>query len=195
MKIFRLVPITGLIILLSTPAWALDYPLGVGHIGAKFDALSFSADFLETNEIDKGVYLGVEGYAGVSPNIYLGAEVGYAHPTGSNGGVSTELTYMPFEFNAKYVDEAAPNILFAGGGGVSINYAEETTRRRGVSSNNDDWMLGAQFFGEINYTSGSFFAGFNLKYQFTENFEPSDPATGGYSYTNWRVGGQAGITY
>lgn len=196
MKSLLIIIAMGLaVITASTASHAQEGTLGAGNFGLKIDFISFTDSEPERNDLDTGVYVAFEGYAQMAPRIYFGGEVGYAGPDGSVGGVNTELTYIPFEVNFKYADEAAPNTVISVGGGLSYIYIEETSAFAGSSSTTDDWILGGQIFSEILYTSGQFFVGANLKYQFTENFDRTAPGGASYGFTNWRVGGMAGIMF
>jgi hypothetical protein len=195
MKILSVLVAALVIISASGAAYAQESTLGEGNFGLKIDYISFTEDEVERNDLDSGVYIGFEGYAQVAPRIYFGGEVGYASPDGSVGGVKTELTYVPVELNFKYADEAAPNTTIAVGGGLSYNYVEETSVTGGSASTTDDWILGGQIFADILYTSGQFFVGANLKYQFTENFDRRASDGSSYGYKNWRLGGTAGVMF
>jgi hypothetical protein len=82
-------------------------PLGRGHIGVKVAYIQFTDSVLEAFDLDTGLYVGVEAFGEVVPDLYFGAEVGYAGP---DEGL-LEITYIPFEFNLKYAVEPAPSLV------------------------------------------------------------------------------------
>jgi len=196
MRRFLLLPILAAILLSLSPLGRAEAaPLGERNIQLKVDYLNFTDSFIERNDTDNTIYVGVEGYGQLSPNIYLGGEIGLANPGGTGpGGVDTELTYIPLEINAKFAGEAAPQTVIDIGVGVSVNYVREQNITS-VGSDESDFVLGGQFFGDVIYTSGDFFIGFNFKYQLTENFKDSTPAGVSYDFINWRIGGQAGMVF
>lgn len=167
-------------------------PIGKG-LTLKIDYIDFTDGFIADNDIDKSVYLGVEGYAKVAEQIFFGLEVGIANPSGTVNGQKTELTYVPIELNAKYVSDFLPGVGLSVGGGMSANHASEKVVSNGSVFDNSGWVLGGQIFGEALYSQGNFFAGFNAKYQFTDNLvENGVPA---HRFSNWRLGGLAGLYF
>ncbi len=189
-------------VLVSTTVYAAERaPLGKGNIALKLDYLQFTEDDLDDLDANTGAYVGIEGYTYIAPNLYLGAEVGYANPEGEaklstffgSVDVDTEIDYIPIEVNLKYTLEAIlPNLVIDLGAGVSYNYARaEVTVGSGFASESDDdihWLLGAQCFTDLNYKINEFFVGINGKYQITEDFED-------VNFNNWRIGGQIGIMF
>src|SRR4030042_5610084 len=174
----------------STAAYAAQKAsLGIGNIAVKADYISFTADELKNSDVDTGLYLGIEGYGEITPNLYLGAEVGYANPKGKALGFDSELTFMPIELNLKYAVESTPNLAVDFGIGASYNYVEEKASGYGVSVSIDDWVFGGQLFADLNYKLGSFFIGINAKYQITGKADFKEIDTD-YNYSNWRIGGQ-----
>lgn len=189
-KLFLLVLIS-VIVMTSTAVYAVQKaPLGLGNIALKLDYIGFTDDVLKDTDVDQGLLIAIEGYGQVVPNLYLGMEVGYANPDGNVLGIDTEVTFVPIELNLKYAIAASPNFIIDLGAGASYNYLEEKVSLSGVSVSADDWLVGGQFFADMNYTSGGFFIGINGKYQITEDFKD-----GNYNYNNWRIGGQIGITF
>jgi hypothetical protein len=194
---FSLVVIVAFV-MTSTVFAAEKAPLGIGNISVKLDYINFTDNALDNSDVDKGFYVGLEGYGEIVHNLYLGAEVGYANPDGSVdiAGIhaNTEVTFVPVELNLKYAVKAAPNMAIDFGAGVSYNYVKEEASASAFgftgSSSIDDWLFGGQFFADLNYTIGQFFLGINAKYQLTENFKDFN-----YHYNNWRVGGQIGIMF
>jgi hypothetical protein len=171
-------------------------PLGVGNLALKVDYIAFTEDLLEDLDVDSGFYLGIEGYGEVTPNLYLGLEVGYAFCQSGdffdldlNRDLDVDLTYVPVEMNLKYAAELSPQFIIDFGAGVSYNYAE-IELSNGDSDSEDDWLFGGQFFVDLNYTFDTFFLGINGKYQLTEEADDSE-----VSFDNWRIGGQIGFFF
>ena len=190
-------------IILSTTAFAAEKAsLGAGNVALKLDYINFTESEFKDADIDTGYYIGLEAYGEVSPNLYLGAEVGYANPDdkidelvdGIVVNIKNEVTFIPIELNLKYAFKAAPNFIIDVGAGVSYTFAEvETTASAlgiSLSDSEDDWLFGGQFFVDLNYTINQFFIGINAKYQLTEDFSDGD-----VSFSNWRVGGQVGLMF
>jgi hypothetical protein len=169
-------------------------PLRIGNLAVKLDYINFTDDVAKDFDNDKGLYVGLEGYTAIAPNLYLGAEVGYANPDGSidiaGTHVDTEVTFVPIELNLKYAIQSAPNLVIDFGAGVSSNYVKEEESAFGFSDSRDDWLFGGQFFIDLNYTMNQFFMGVNAKYQLTEDFKDFN-----YNYNNWRIGGQIGVMF
>ncbi|OHE58646.1 MAG: hypothetical protein A2Z47_01770 [Thermodesulfovibrio sp. RBG_19FT_COMBO_42_12] len=210
--LFALVVMT-VFVMASTSVYAqqMKAPLGLGNIALKVDYIDFTDSTLEDLDLDTSVYGGLEMYGQVAPGLYLGAEVGYTNPDEETtftvfdpflGPVTveleTEITYVPIELNLKYAIEAAPNLVFDFGAGVSMNYAELEVEGSAlgvtVNDSEDDWLFGGQFFADLNYKFGQFFIGVNAKYQITEDFEIDDIDTD-TDFSNWRFGGQIGIIF
>ncbi len=171
-------------------------PLGVGNLALKVDYIAFTEDDLEDADADSGLYLGIEGFGEVTPNLYLGLEVGYAVSVEGDldiefftEDVDVEVTYVPVEVNLKYAAEVSPHFVIDFGAGVSYNYAEIEVSN-GESDSEDEWLLGGQFFVDLNYTFDAFFLGINGKYQLTEEGDDLE-----VSFDNWRVGGQIGFFF
>ncbi len=168
--------------------------LGEG-LALKMDYIDFTDGFLSNNGLDKSVYVGLEAYAHVAQPIYLGVEAGVANPSGTVGGQRTELTYVPIELNVKYVNEFMPGTNFSVGGGMSANHVSETVVSAGNVFSDNAWLLGGQIFSELLFSSGNFFAGFNVKYQFTDNMVGADGAVPAHRFSNWRLGGLGGFYF
>ena len=182
MKKLALILLTIGLVLSSTTVFAQQkVALGEGNLALKVDYINFTEGSLDRIDVDSGLYLGLEGYAQILPALYLGLEAGYTNPDGD-----LELTYVPIELNLKYAIPASQALVFDLGAGASYNYA----RFEYHNSDNDDWVFGGQFFGDVNYKIGEFFIGINGKYQFTEKFEDSP-----FTMDNWRVGGKVGIVF
>lgn len=171
-------------------------PLGASHLAVKVDSIQFTEDDIEDADVDSGLYLGVEGFAEVVPNVYLGAEVGYAFIQSGDffeihfaDTLDVDLTYVPVEVNLKYAAEVTPRLIVDFGAGISYNYAEIEVSN-GESDSEDEWLFGGQFFVDLNYTFDNFFLGINGKYQITEEGDDLE-----MSFDNWRIGGQIGILF
>ena len=192
MKKLLLVSFLFVMVLGSSAAFAAEKAsLGAGNVALKLDYISFTESELKDVEVDTGFYIGLEAYGEITPNLYLGAEVGYANPDGSVGIVDTEVTFVPIELNLKYAFKAAPNLAIDIGAGVSYNFAKVEQTALGISLyDDDDWLFGGQFFVDLNYTINQFFIGVNAKYQLTEDFKDAD-----FNFSNWRVGGQVGLMF
>ncbi len=192
MKRLVLVFLFGVFVLSSTVVYAAEKaPLGNSNIALKLGYINFTDEVLENVDLDSGLYVGIAGSAKITPNLYLGMEVGYSNPEGSVFGIDTELTFITVELmNLKYVIEPSPQMVIDFGAGVSSNYVKEKVSAWGSSATVDDWLFGGQFFIDLIYTSDKFFFGMNWKYQYTEDFKD-----GSYNYNNWRIGGQAGFMF
>ncbi|MBM4141655.1 MAG: hypothetical protein FJ242_09295 [Nitrospira sp.] len=113
-------------------------------MAAKLDYLKFTADEVKNSDVDTGLYVGLEGYGEIAPNLYLCMEVGYVKPDGKVNilgvDIDTEVTFVPIELNLKYAIQAAPNFIIDLGAGVSYNYVKEKASALGVSASLDDWL-------------------------------------------------------
>jgi hypothetical protein len=211
MKKVMLLCLIGAFLMTSTVVCAQEKaPLGVGNLALKVDYIAFTEDDLEDLDVDSGLYLGIEGYGEITPNLYLGLEVGYAFCQSGdffdldlNRDLDVDLTYVPVEVNLKYAAEVSPQFVIDFGAGVSYNYAKieldaatgtfediETGEELGSSVDESEWLFGGQFFVDLNYTFDKFFLGINGKYQLTE--EGDDLPV---KFNNWRIGGQIGFFF
>jgi outer membrane protein W len=152
-------------------------------------------------ELDKGIYVGLEGYYAIYPNLYLGMEVGWAGTSNDDDGeidgveinVDADVTFIPVELNLKYVFELDPNWNIGVGAGISYSFFEIEADR--IDESVDDWIFGGQVFADVNYKmSKEWFIGINGKYQFTDDLEFDDFDTE-TSADNWRVGAQIGYMW
>jgi len=165
-------------------------------MGVKVNYLNFTDQLVEDFDNNEGLYIGFEVYSAIAPNIYLGAEIGYANPTGTIYSewerIHTEVTFVPLELNLKYAVQTSPGLVIDFGAGISSNYVEEEERVFGYfgHGSRDDWLFGGQFFMDVNFTMQQFFIGLNAKYQATEDFRDYN-----YNYNNWRIGGQIGLIF
>lgn len=165
--------------------------LGKGNFAVKLDYIQFTDDYFDVpGRENDGIYLGLEGYGKITPNLYLGGEVGQGHNISFFGG--EDITFAPIELNLKYATEPAHNLIVDFGAGVSYSYVElrSYTLFSSVSIERDDWLIGGQIFADLTYKIGWFSAGINAKYQMTEDFEGSD-----VDLSNWRLGFQLGVVF
>jgi hypothetical protein len=196
MKRLMFLCLIGAFVMTSTVVFAQEKaPLGVGNLALKVDYISFTDNDLEDLDVDSGLYLGIEGFGEVSPNLYLGLEVGYAFIQSGDffeldlfdTELDVDLTYIPVEVNLKYAAEVSPHFIIDFGGGLSYNYAEIDVEDL---DDEDEWLFGGQLFLDLNYTFDAFFLGINAKYQITEEGDDLDA-----SFDNWRIGGQIGFFF
>lgn len=209
MKKLLFVSLMCVFILASTNLYAAEtYSLGNTNIALKVDYFAFTEDVFGDVDLDEGVYVGLEGYYGIMPNLYLGLESGWAG-TSNDGNINiagemidtdVDVTFVPVELNLKYVIEASPEWIIGLGAGVSYNYFEVEIDPKGYSdADEDDWVWGGQLFAEVSYKmSAQWFLGVNGKYQFTEDLEfdiRGEDVETDTSADNWRVGAQIGMMF
>jgi outer membrane protein W len=202
MKKIILLSLMIVLVFASTTLNAAEkYALGMGNVAVKVDYIYFTDDVFDNVDIKDAVYLGLEAYYAIMPNLYLGMEAGWAGP--SNDGrvddidVDLDINYVPVELNLKYAFELSPNWNMDLGAGVSYNYFEIEANR--LDANADDWVFGGQVFADVNYKlSKEWFIGINGKYQFTEDLSfdvrgrDIDTST---NANNWRLGAQIGYMF
>jgi outer membrane protein W len=191
----------------STSLYAADkYALGNANIALKVDYISFTEDIFDSVDLEDGIYIGLEGYYGITSNLYVGVEAGWAETEndttvnllGDSFDVQTDVTYVPVEVNLKYVIEASPQWRIAIGAGVSYNWFDV---EQDVCSecSESDWVFGGQVFADIAYKmNNQWFIGINGKYQFTDDIEFDIQGLDIETDTNannWRVGAQAGLMF
>jgi len=202
MKKILLLTLMLVFVFASTTLYAAEkYALGMSNIALKVDYINFTEDAFEDIEIENGVYVGLEGYYAIYPNLYLGLEAGWAGAENDNDieidgeqfNVDVDVTFVPIELNLKYAVEFAPNWVVDFGAGVSYSYFEIEANK--IDQSQDDWLFGGQVFADINYKmSNQWFIGINGKYQFTDDLEFDDFDTK-TSADNWRVGAQIGYMF
>ena len=202
MKKILLLSLMLVFVFASTTLYAAEkYALGMGNIALKVDYINFTEDAFEDIEIENGVYVGLEGYYAIYPNLYLGLEAGWAGAENDNDieidgekfNVDVDVTFVPIELNLKYVFELDPNWNIGIGAGVSYSYFEIEANK--IDQSQDDWLFGGQVFADVNYKmSKEWFIGINGKYQFTDDLEFDDFDTK-TSADNWRVGAQIGYMW
>ncbi len=165
-------------------------PLGNGNFALKLDYIAFTdSNFDKRGTEDDGLYIGLEGYAKIIPNLYLGGEVGGAVNIEIFG---EEISFFPLELNSKYAIELVPNLAVDFGAGVSYSYAKLREHSLFFGSRNErsDWLFGGQFFTDLTYKIHWFSIGVNAKYQITEDFRSE-----GTNLSNWRIGAQIGVVF
>jgi len=199
MKKVMLLCLIGAFLMTSTVVSAQENqekaPLGAGNLALKVDYIAFTENDLEDLDVDSGLYLGIEGFGEIAPNLYLGLEVGYAFVQSGDffdldlfsDKLDVDLTYIPVELNAKYTAEVSPHFVIDFGAGLSYNYAKIDVQDVVDES---EWLFGGQFFVDLNYTFDQFFLGINGKYQLTEEGDDLE-----VSFDNWRIGGQIGFFF
>jgi len=156
--------------------------LGNFPITLKIGFINFMDEAWEEGDVKYSFYPGLEGYARVFRNLYIGGEFGYVNSEelvdaflGMPIGHNRSLTFLPIELNLKYVIEAAPSFFIDFGAGVSYSYAsvqEELYLVTHYSLYDDSaWLLGGQFFVDLTYKVKRFLVGLNWKYQITQSLE------------------------
>ena len=164
--------------------------LGNGNFAVKLDYIAFTDNhFDDAGNEDDGLYIGLEGYGEIAPNLYLGGEVGAAANIDILGG--EDVSFVPVELNLKYAKEAARNFVVDFGAGFSYCYTELSYDPLfGPRKERDDWLFGGQIFADLTYKIRWFSIGVNGKYQITEDFKDE-----GIDLSNWRLGVQLGIVF
>jgi hypothetical protein len=194
MKRLFLFTLIGIFVMAYSAVYAAEKAsLGNGNIAVKVDYITFRDDDLKEFDADKGLYVGLEGYGRIAPNLYLGMEIGYANPDGRINTIDTELTFIPVELNLKLSNsniEDAPNLTIDFGAGVSYNYAKVVVSVE--SFDEDDWLFGGQIFVDLSYKLDRFFVGINSKYQVTEK---AKYGLLDVNFQNWRFGAQVGMIF
>ena len=156
--------------------------LGNFPITLKIGFINFMDEAWEHGDVKYSFYPGLEGYARVFRNLYIGGELGYVSSEelmdaflGMPIGHNRSLTFLPIELNLKYVIEAAPSFFIDFGAGVSYSYAsvqEELFLVTDYSVYDDSaWLFGGQFFVDLTYKVKRFLVGLNWKYQITQSLE------------------------
>jgi len=175
----------------STAVYAAERaPLGKGNFALKLDYIIFTdSHFDRGGNQDDGLYVGLEGYGEILPNLYLGGEIGQAANVEMAG---EEISFVPLELNMKYATEVAPKLVIDFGGGISYSYVELQYQVPfgPLQPERDDWLFGAQFFADLTYKINWFSIGLNAKYQITEDFRNED-----LDLNNFRIGVQIGIMF
>ncbi len=187
----------------STTLYAAEkYDLGMGNVALKIDYINFTEDAFDEIDLENGVYVGLEGYYAIYPNLYLGLEAGWAGSKNDDTidtdefgevDVDVDVTFIPVELNLKYAVALDPNWVIDFGAGISYSYFK--IEANGIDEDADDWLFGGQVFADITYKiNKEWFIGINGKYQFTGDleFDNIDTKT---SADNWRVGAHVGLMF
>lgn len=189
-KLFLFSIITGFI-MASTSVYTEERArLGNGNFALKLDYIVFTdGHFDDPGNEDDGLYIGLEGYGEIIPNVYLGGEVGQAINISAGGD---DISFFPIELNVKYAIEVTPNFIADFGAGVSYSYIELQYQPLflPIWDERDDWLFGGQFFADLTYKIHWFSIGINAKYQVTQDFKDED-----FDLNNLRLGAQIGIMF
>jgi len=175
-------------VLVSTTVYSAERALlGNGNIAVKLDYIAFT-DNHWSGQGDDGLYVGLEGYGEIIPNLYIGGEIG----NGVNVSIlGDDINFVPIELNLKYAIEVAPNLVIDFGAGASYNYTEISIQHLfSADTEEDDWLFGGQIFADLTYKMKRFFMGINGKYQITEDFKNEN-----FDFNNWRLGVQIGMMF
>jgi hypothetical protein len=185
-RLFLYSIIIVLIITSNAVCAAEKAPLGIGNLAVKLDYITFTDDFWGDLD-DDGLYIGIEGYGQIMPNLYLGGEIGQ----GANIELlGDSISFVPVELNVKYATEVTPNVVIDFGAGLSYSYTEIDFSFLSTRIDGDDWLFGGQIFVDLTYKIKWFSIGVNGKYQITENFKDED-----LDLNNLRAGVQIGILF
>jgi opacity protein-like surface antigen len=203
MKKILLLSFVIVFVFASTTLYAAEkYDLGMGNIALKVDYINFTEDAFDEIDLENGVYVGLEGYYAIYPNLYLGLEAGWAGSKNDDTidtdefgevDVDIDVTFIPVELNLKYAVALDPNWVIDFGAGISYSYFK--IEANGIDEDADDWLFGGQVFADITYKiNKEWFIGINGKYQFTGDleFDNIDTKT---SADNWRVGAHVGLMF
>jgi opacity protein-like surface antigen len=195
------------IVLTATSVFATEkYVLGNSNVALKVDYINFTEDVFDEIDLESGLYVGLEGYYGIMPNLYLGLEAGWAGTSNDDfveeldSDVDIDVTLVPIELNLKYAFEVSPALVIDIGAGVSYSWfnVEVDVDELG-DADEDDWVFGGQVFADVNYKfSKMWFVGINGKYQFTEDLEfdvQGEDVETDSSADNWRVGAHVGMMF
>ena len=245
MKELQQVGIQAVVVfLITTPAFCeQNLPLGKYSTAVKIEYLQFTDSAFDekfnlyelgqawdgevieegtTMLTTEGAYFGIEEYANIWENLYIGGEIGYVQTEKDNADwinqrketgrwdvkgsyfneMSIKMEYVPVQLNVKYVFEPIQNLILSIGGGISYNYAKWTCNQRTAPGSviqdeyisTDDWMFGGQIFSEILYKFNRFFIGVSGEYQFTEDFS-ENLAENPNNFNNFRIGGKIGFIF
>ena len=199
----KILLLSFVIVFASTTLYAAEkYDLGMGNIALKVDYINFTEDAFDKIDLENGVYVGLEGYYAIYPNLYLGLEAGWAGSKNDDTidtdefgevDVDIDVTFIPVELNLKYAVALDPNWVIDFGAGISYSYFK--IEANGIDEDADDWLFGGQVFADITYKiNKEWFIGINGKYQFTGDleFDNIDTKT---SADNWRVGAHVGLMF
>jgi len=168
-------------------------PLGNGNFVLKLDYIAFTDSHFDVAGIaNEGSYIGLEGYGKITPNLYLGGEIGV-------GTMVLELVFIPIELNLKCAMEAARNFVVDFGTGISYSFVE--VGESGpfyyfgapvgtAQENRSDWLFGGQVFAGLTYKMNWLSIGVHGKYQITEAYKDAS-----INLSNYRLGVQLGLVF
>jgi len=169
---------------------ASSEPLGAGYFSFKVGNVNFTHDVWEENDIEKGYYAAIDWYGDIGSHFYVGGELGYLKSSGEKSGTDTELIFVPFEINLKYVLAPIKTIQLDFGFGASYSYVDGKVAPRTISEKADkDFVLGAQGFMSINFVFKRLFIGAHAKYQATQYVAEN------IDFDNYRIGAHIGLTF
>jgi len=205
-KVFLLALMVVLVLMATSVFAAEKYVLGTSHVALKVDYFSFTDDIFDEIDLKDGVYIGLEGYYGIMPNLYLGLEAGWAGTSNDDfvdaldSDVDVDVNFVPIELNLKYAFEVSPAWVIALGAGVSYSWFDvQVDVAEFGDADEDDWVFGGQVFADINYKlNNQWFIGINGKYQWTEDLEfdvQGEDVETDSSAENWRAGAHVGLMF
>jgi opacity protein-like surface antigen len=207
MKKVFLLALMVVLVLMATTVYATEkYALGNSHIALKVDYFTFTDDVFDEIDLEAGPYIGLEGYYGIVPNLYVGMEVGWAGTSNDefvealDSDVDIDVTFVPIELNLKYAFDVSPALVIALGAGASYSWFNVDVDVDEIGdADQDDWVFGGQVFADINYKlNNQWFIGINGKYQFTEDLEfevEGEDVETSANANNWRAGVQVGYMF
>jgi len=206
MKKVFLLALMVVLVLMATTVYATEkYALGNSNIALKVDYFSFTDDVFDKVDLDAGPYIGLEGYYGIMPNLYLGLEAGWAGTSndgtvGDDIDVDVNVNFVPIELNLKYAFDVSPALVLDLGAGASYNWFNVRVHSHDFKDvNEDDWVFGGQVFADVIYKlNNQWFIGINGKYQITEklSLEAGDEdVETDVKANNWRAGAQVGLMF
>ena len=157
MKKVLLLALMVAIVLTATSVFATEkYVLGNSNVALKIDYINFTEDAFDEVDLESGVYVGLEGYYGITPNLYLGLEAGWAgtsndgHLDALDTDVDVDVTLIPIELNLKYAFEVSPAWVIDIGAGASYSMFEvEVDLDDFGDADQDDWVFGGQVFADV----------------------------------------------
>jgi len=202
MKRIFIISLMIFVIFSATSVFAAEkYALGMSNLALKVDYINFTGDVFNKIDMKDTVYLGLEEYIALTPNLYIGVEAGWAgrskEGTIDNTNFDLDINYVPVELNLKYAIGVARNWVIDLGAGVSYNYFR--IKANNIDESSEDWVVGGQVFADVNYkVDNLWFIGINGKYQFTDNLSfdlQGSNINTSTNVNNWRVGAQIGFMF
>ncbi len=170
--------------------------LGKVNLALKLDYINFTDEYFSDTD-DAGLYIGIEGYAAITDNLYLGGEIGRAANVEIFGD---DIDFLPVELNAKYVNELGSHFFLDFGGGLSLNRASITVEGDWYDDNGywtwdnvdlgDEWLFGGQVFTDLIFKIKWFSIGLNGKYKLTADYPDADT-----NFSNYSLGMTVGFNF